>query len=203
MRTWAHAKNNGRRASAHRSLLGAQPMADAHDQASGAHVLIVLAHLTMMAMSIASAACGEAAGHEQHVTPPMLEWRVENQTNQTVTDIQGSGRVDAGADASFSVTLTASDLHAIHRISMGGESSRNCGSDTIGQTTDALYADQNQTVDPASDAITTLSLTLDIGPDNACGTDLVWQGTSIHLFGEGSNKLGGTAGGELSIEISP
>jgi hypothetical protein len=149
-------------------------------------------------------ACGPTRGAEQDVRRPTLLWRVEDRIAQSVVDIPSGGQLHGNEDSDFLVMLIAADSGGIQSISLGGESSQTCGSDTIGQTVDALFAGQTQTL-PADEGevLTKISLYQEIMPNSVCEAGLVWQKESIHLTGTGTNYVDGTTMGNLLIEFAP
>jgi hypothetical protein len=151
-------------------------------------------------------ACGqETIDASRDSTPPTLAWHVENRTTHTSSEFAGSGKLDGTQDDDFVVTLTAADPEGIRDIYLGGESSLSCASDSIGQSTDALYAGQSQTLTPDAEGnmASQTSLELAVTPQSTCEPDLNWQSTTIQLFGKGTNYADGMTDGTLTIVVRP
>lgn len=155
--------------------------------------------------ALAFVACAQAPRVEQDLTGPTLRWHVADHFVQTEIDILGSGHVTGNRDSDFLVTLTAADSDGIQSISLGGESSKTCGSEMVVQTVDELFAGQNQTVAAADarNAPTEIPLQQEVMSDSNCEVGLVWQKESIHLLGAGTNYSNGTTTSDLLIEILP
>jgi hypothetical protein len=170
-------------------------------RASTARLLV----LTTLTVWLVFSCTQETINSSRDSTPPTLAWHVENRTTQTTSDFSGSGKLNGTRDDDFLVTLTAADPQGIRDTFLGGESSLNCASDAIGQSTDALYAGQSQTLTPDADGnvASETSLGLHVTPQSTCEADLNWQSTTIQLFGKGVNYADGMTDGTLTILVRP
>jgi hypothetical protein len=161
--------------------------------------------LAAVALLVGTAACQKVPKPTSDSTPPVLKWHVENRTNNTVTDIVGSGSVSGKQGDDFRVTLTANDPEGIEKITMGGGYTRNCLQDGAGQTASGSYAGQQQTLAPdgQGNVLTQIFLIQSISPDVTCSSGFTWKSTTIGLTGTGTNYFNGTTTGKLTISVTP
>jgi hypothetical protein len=151
------------------------------------------------------AACEQTPDAPHDTSLPSLVWHVQNLTTHDEFDFADSGRLTGTGADQFLVTLTAADPEGIQSSYLGGESSRVCAMDSIAQSSDALYAGQSCTLMPDAEGNvpTETSLELSITPESTCDEGFTWQGTTILLFGTGTNYDDGMSDGTLAMDIRP
>jgi hypothetical protein len=151
------------------------------------------------------AACQKVQKPSSDSAMPTLVWHVENRTQNTTTDITGSGSVNGHKGDDFRVTLTASEAGGIHEIDMGGGYVRSCISNDLGQSADGDYAPLQQILNPDAqgNVLTSIFLIDSYTPDVTCNSPFTWTGTTISLDGKAMNYYSGTTTGHLGIAITP
>jgi hypothetical protein len=151
------------------------------------------------------AACQKVQKPTSDSAVPTLVWHVENQTQNTTTDITGTGSVSGAKGDDFRVTLTASEAGGIHEIDLDGGYVRSCSASGLGQAANGDYAPLQQILNPDSqgNVLTSIFLIDSYTPDVTCNSGFDWTGTTITLDGKAINYYSGTTNGTLTISIKP
>jgi hypothetical protein len=149
--------------------------------------------------------CEKVKKPTSDTTPPTLTWHVENRTQNTSTDINGTGSVTGKKGDDFRVTLTAKDPQGIQKITMGGGYTKSCKKGSLGQSGQGDFAGKVQNLSPDGDGnvLTSIFLIESYTPDIDCNAGWTWEGTSIGLVGSGVNYLNLTTDGNLTIKVNP
>jgi hypothetical protein len=141
-------------------------------------------------------------------TPPVLTWFIHNETTGDSFNIPGSGRVDARANDTFSITLKVEDPQGVKFIQLGSSFTKTCRGGApefpASNASGGLGVDsQSLSPDSAGHVLPAIILIRQVAPSTNCPPNMNWTSYKEFLEGLGSNYFSGNTSASLLVSFTP